>query len=296
MSDYLSSPALLALLERAPDPVSVASLLNSAPAGAFAPTEQGIKGFLLGMSKTRQDNQAQVLQAVMSRGPGLLQALDVSRHLFLAQQVGRQGSRQGAKLLRQSWSEVNLSEPTQVGLMGWVGRHALLNRQEGVWQEVATWPSQADRPDRLLLAFQWARTPEEFAWGWQFQPTTSWKVCVETAWGVLQRGWPPRPNPWTVHSPAVAVEVAQRLVDPLPWEEAGLPNALSSLFGLPTSPLRALLENEFRLDPRVRLEALEACLPLLRQWETRQVTLTYGSQALERAHQRHVQRLGQAIG
>ena len=113
-------------------------------AGGRVTTEQAIKGFLLGMSKTRQDSQAQVLQAVLSRGPGLLQALDVSRHLFLAQQVGRQGSREGARLLRQAWSEVNLSEPTQLGLMGWVGRHALLGRQESVWQEVEAWPGQAE--------------------------------------------------------------------------------------------------------------------------------------------------------
>lgn len=291
MSDYLSSPALMNLLEASTDPVAVASTLNSAPASAFFPTEQSLFGFMHVMSKTQGDIQAQVLLAMMNRGPAMLRSLDVSRHLFLAQQVGRQGNAQGARWLRQCWGQAGLSENTQQGLVEWVGRYALLSRRDAVWEEVQAWPNQNDRPDRLLLAFQCASQPEEFAWGWRFQGTTPWQTCVETAWNVLQRAWPPRPVPWTIASPALAVEVVQRLLDPLPWAEAPVTQSLSSLFGLPKSPFRTLLENEFRLDPRVRMSALEACLPLVKEWEQRQVTLAYNSQLLERAHQRHAQRM-----
>lgn len=289
----LSSPALIEHLGQAGDPVEVASLLHRFPSVAFQVHPDNVEGLLKAMAVTRGDAQAFVLKAVLARGPGLMCAVDVTRHLFLAQQVGQQGSALGVEALREAWQIAGLRPAEQEGLTGWVGRHALRARHASVWAAVEACPGQAQRPDRLPLAFQAARQATEFDWGWRFLPQASWQARVHAAWDVLSRGWPPRPVPFAIDDPGTAAGVTHTLVEDLPWSQPEVTAALATVFNGPASPFKTLVENDYGPDPdpHRRLRALEACLPLAATLERRKVALACGTRALERAHRRQRERL-----
>ena len=291
MNAFLSSPQLLDMLEHANDDVRVISALNSAPLTAFEPSDENVLGLMQALGRARGDNQAHVLMAALSRGQPLLGMLDVSRHLFVAQKVGCYGSAEGARKLREVWNVANLSLPDQQGLMDWVGRHALMSRHSGVWEEVKAWPSQAARPDRLTLAFKGARSSEDFDWGWQFKSDACWKTCLGVVKDVLDRAWPARPMAFAISNPGLAVSVSQTLMEGLPWDNPAVPSAVAEVLNAPLSPFTTLVEHEYRMDPHVRLEALEACLPWVRSLEQRRVTLACGSRLLERARDQQHARL-----
>ena len=294
-SSHLSSSRLLDLLAQAESPAHVSDLLHRTPARAFVASEWSVAGLVEALHRTQGPFQTSVLHAFLSRGPAVFGALDVSRHLVIAQQVGQRGDSQGVAALERAWGVAGLPSAVQESLQSWVGRHALLRRHAPTWDAVQRWPSEQNRPDKLRLSFQDACAAEDFHWGWQFLEQTKWEGRVETAWAVLDRGcdWHPRPS--AVESPSVTLKVAHTLLADLPWDNEDTIRCLSALFSLPGSPLIRVVEQSHFFHPHARLEALEGCLYLAEHLESHRVRLVCGSLSLRNAlsaHQARFQRAG----
>ena len=295
-TSHLANERLLDLLAHAESPVNVSDLLNRVPLNAFRPSDWSVAGLVGAVRRTQGAYQASVLQAFLTRGPAVFSALDVSRHLVLAQQVGQRGDSESLTALERAWAVAGLAIPVQNSLKGWVGRHALLRRHDPIWSSAQRWDSERTRPDKLRLSLQDACIPSEFDWGWQFLDQTSWTGRVDTAWAVLGRGWSTQPGQSTVESPALAIEVAETLLGDLPWGDAHVTESLSVCFSHSSSPFIKVIEHDYLFDPHLRLEALEGCVRLAERLEGRGVRLACGSSTLGKAWEAQSGRIQRAMG
>lgn len=289
LSSLLANPALTERMTDA-EPAVVADLLNRTPAAAFVPNDAALHGVAMIVQATRGAAQAQALTVLMVRGPALWEAMDSPGHLFLARQVGAHGDGTSVERLAEAWALARLGREVHDGLLDTVARHALLHRNAATWDTVvAMSPAQRTRPDRLRLAVHTAAVPDEFAWAWRFMDDTPWTERVEVAWAVLGKAWTPTPSRAVrapAPAPAVAIGAAHRLLDTLPWDNPEVSHGVATMFNAPLSPFLSLIEHEYHVDPRVRLDALDGCVRLAQRLEERNVSLTWGSRPLRRAHER----------